>query len=1449
MKQTIHHAPASAGPPTGPGFAPAPPTGGLRRLAEIVIIAAIYCASGRLGQLLAIPPGNITPVGLPSGFILAAVLTRGYRVWPGILLGAFAGNAWAYFDFASAGAVLRSLFAGTANGLGDTLGAFVGAYLTHRTTGGRHPLHRATDLAKLLGYGGVLNAGLSALVGVASLGLAGLLPWSQAGFAFTTWWIGDGMGVLLLTPLLLAWAGGGRGCRLGREELAVMAGLTAFGLVLGLRSEFAFTVAGVPLLLWAVLRFDPRVSFILITTFAAATIVTQVFGHGPFVSGQPAEQLLLLQLFLGSLLAPLLVLSGALTERETPAGVNLRPTHVFGAACALLTAVTVTAGTYYYRSLEREHRAAIEQNLTVIAQLKIGELVQFRSERMADAMILSNNPAIAQLVRRFFTQPADADAARMLQAWLAKYRGHYQYDEVFLLDAQGVVRLSASEFPVQVSAALRVHLPEALRSAQPQFVDFYRHENNQQIYLSLLVPVHDATAGGRPLGVLVLRMAPQSYLYPFIQRWPTASPTGETVLVRQEGNEVVCLNELRFRPNSALRVRLSLAQTEKPAVLAALGRTGIIPGVDYRDVQVLAYTQRVPDSPWMLVAKLDAAEAYAPLWEQLTQVAVITALLLAIAVAGAALVWREQGRKFFQSRLAAEQAQREVEARYHLLFERANDGIMLLATDGQVIDANASCARLHGYRAEEMAALNLRALVTPETAQQVPERMARLLAGETLAIEAAHRRKDGTVILLEMTASAVTFGSTSCFLCLYRDITERKETEVKLALSNEMLERTSALAKIGGWELDLRTTATPFSQATTRIHELNVAELTEKLTHVAEKVSDQRSFSTHEAGPTVATAMQAAIAHGTAFDLESPFVTAQGRHLWVRVQGYAVLENGKVTKLRGTLQDLTEHQQAQEQTGRLLTEMKESHQALLGVIEDQKATEEVLRQSEERYRLLFEHNPLAMWLYERGTLQFLAVNEAAVQRYGYTRSEFLAMTLRQICNPEDVPALLERLAAESPTANTTAELRHRRKDGATLHVETFSSPLNFAGRSAQLSLINDITEKKLFEQKFLHAQRLESVGMLAAGIAHDLNNMLAPIVFAAPLLRPRLSAARDLKIIDTIELSAARGAALVRQILGFVHTTSSEFQPTQVKHLARDIISLIQETFPKSIQFDYQVPSDLWPVTGNATQIHQVLLNLCVNARDAMPAGGTLRLVVANRRLTDAESEVIPNAAPGDWLMIEVSDTGTGISPEVMQHIWTPFFTTKDPGHGTGLGLTTVRSIVLNHHGFIELQTAAGQGTVFRIYLPAKAGEVARVVAASPVAPTPGHDELILVVDDEAAIRDSITAILKERGYRAVSCADGVEALALFNARPKAFSLVITDVDMPRLGGAELVHALLEIRPDIQLLAISGLSARGAEHIDTPSIQTMVHEFLHKPFQTEVLLDAVHRLLHPPQSS
>jgi PAS domain S-box-containing protein len=472
-------------------------------------------------------------------------------------------------------------------------------------------------------------------------------------------------------------------------------------------------------------------------------------------------------------------------------------------------------------------------------------------------------------------------------------------------------------------------------------------------------------------------------------------------------------------------------------------------------------------------------------------------------------------------------------------------------------------------------------------------------------------------------------------------------------------------------------------------------------------------------------------------------------------------------------------------------------------------------------------------------------NQGAERLLGWTTAEVLGKTLEKVFGLAS-SQFTDLHRSTTATGGWKGELKAFNKAGAAVIMEARSTLIrDDAGQpKAHFHIITDITENKRLQEQLLRVQRLESIGMLAAGIAHDLNNVLTPILMAAPMLRRRATDPADLRLLQTLEHSAERGAGLVRQILAFAHGTAGEPKLMQIKHLARDIVEVIEQTFPKSIKFEQYFPNDTWTIRANPTQIHQVLLNLCVNARDAMPASGTLSLRTGNRRLEPAQAQAILGARPGSFVMIEVEDTGSGIPPEALQHIWDPFFTTKGEGKGTGLGLPTVRGIVENHQGFIELQTAVGRGTTFRIYLPAaEADEAVDTGTVSPFLPR-GQGELLLLVDDEAGNRDVTQTTLARYGYRVLVAANGPDAVALFIPRAEEIRLVITDLNMPNIGGAALTRILRQSKPSLKVLAISGLAGRPDNATDQP--EDLADGYLAKPFKPEALLRKVFELLSLP---
>lgn len=394
---------------------------------------------------------------------------------------------------------------------------------------------------------------------------------------------------------------------------------------------------------------------------------------------------------------------------------------------------------------------------------------------------------------------------------------------------------------------------------------------------------------------------------------------------------------------------------------------------------------------------------------------------------------------------------------------------------------------------------------------------------------------------------------------------------------------------------------------------------------------------------------------------------------------------------------------------------------------------------------------------------------------------------------------------------------------------------------SHLAIIEDITERKKLEEKFLRSQRIESFGLLATGIAHDLNNTLAPMLMASEILRTRVTDPGDAKLLDLLARSGERSAALVKQVVSFGKSGGREKVLIQTRHLLLNILNLMKETFPKSIRLENDIPNGLWTVQGNPEQLHQALVNFCINARDAMPDGGVLRVVARNHAVTENEAKRIPGSAPGRYLVLEVSDTGRGIPPYVLEHIWQAFYSPTGEGRGTGIGLSTARGIAVNHGGFVHAASEVGRGSTFGIYLPAGEAEPA-TEAPNSLAPFMGrsHGELVLVVDDEEGIRESVSTILRRTGYRPISTPGGIEALVQHAGRIQEVSLVITDLDMPGLGGAAFANAVRHLNPATKILFISG--APDDSGIPPTSLGPGT-AFLGKPFSSEALLLKVEQLL------
>ncbi len=626
-------------------------------------------------------------------------------------------------------------------------------------------------------------------------------------------------------------------------------------------------------------------------------------------------------------------------------------------------------------------------------------------------------------------------------------------------------------------------------------------------------------------------------------------------------------------------------------------------------------------------------------------------------------------------------------------------------------------------------------------------------------------------------------------------------------------------------------------------------------------------------------------------------------------------------------------------------------------VTEQKAAAEGLRRQEEQYRLLFETNPSPMWVFDIATLRILAVNEAAIAQYGYSRAEFLKLYLRDLRPSDDVPELIQALSPPGSPAHFSGQFRHIKKDGSLILVEIHSGPIGWEGVPARIvtaidvteqkrseerlreqadmlnrahdaiivrnfddrrvvfwnrgaerlygwaageaigqtvgelilanpqeleaiskvletsgefrgqlkeitkdgralivdvwstlirnsdgsprsvmSINNDITEQKKLESQLLRAQRLESIGTLASGVAHDLNNVLTPILMCAEVLRTNADPADTESAISLIEESARRGAGIIKQVLTFARGVEGERVLINPSHLLEEMADIARKTFPKAIEISNRYPEDIWSIQGDPTQLHQVLLNLSVNARDAMPNGGSLVFWAENFEMDEHYASMIPDAKPGRYVALRVSDTGTGMPRATIEKIFDPFFTTKELGKGTGLGLSTALGILKSHAGFISVYSEQNKGTTFKMFFPAVEtciGAEKRTTASNF---DKGNGELILLVEDEASIRRVTRMVLEKNNYRVLEANDGTEALAIFAQKMDAINAVFTDMMLPYMDGVALIRALKRMKTDIVFIASTG---QGEEPRVTELQELGVTNFLAKPYDSGKLLSTM----------
>ncbi|NJM77302.1 MAG: PAS domain S-box protein [Acaryochloridaceae cyanobacterium RU_4_10] len=744
--------------------------------------------------------------------------------------------------------------------------------------------------------------------------------------------------------------------------------------------------------------------------------------------------------------------------------------------------------------------------------------------------------------------------------------------------------------------------------------------------------------------------------------------------------------------------------------------------------------------------------------------------------------------------------------------ENAPIGMHWVAADGRILWANQAELDLLGYTQEEYIGRSIAEFHADQTV--IEDILCRLTSNETLhSYEAQLLCKDGSIrhVLIDSNVLRENgkFIHTRCFT---RDITDRKHAELSLRETLKSLEfQKFALDRAAIVAMtDRQGVITYANDQFCQISKYSKEELLGQ-TH--------RIINSHHHPPEFFQALWSTISNGRIWEGEIKNRAKDGSFYWVWTTIVPFLDS----------------------TGKPF-----QYLAIRFDVSPLKLVEEHLRANEERWQLALRGNNDSIWDWNVKTNEVF-FSPRWKEMLGYTDEEIpnhLDEWAKRV-HPDDsdwvTRTIQDHFAKKTPFYIT--EHRVQCKDGSYKWIldrgqalwDEDGTPIRMVGSRT------DISEKKSLEKQFLRAQRMESLGTLAGGIAHDLNNILTPILAAAqllPLTLPNLDE-RNQHIVQMLVDSSKRGSDLVQQILSFARGMDGQRAILQVGHLLAEVVNIARQTFPKNIEIERDVSTrDLWTVSADATQLHQIFMNLCVNARDAMPHGGKLTIAAENLMADENYVRMNLEAHVGPYVVITISDTGIGMSPDVIERIFDPFFTTKEEGKGTGLGLSTAIGIIKSHGGFVNVHSEVGSGSHFKVYLPAAESEE----SAQPTDSSShlmGNGESILVVDDEASIREITKISLEAFNYQAIAAKDGIEALALFAEQHQQIDFVLLDLMMPSLDSATIIRTLQTIDPQVQIITMSGLATNGAL---ANSISPNVKAFLAKPFTAQELLQTLHNL-------
>lgn len=1128
---------------------------------------------------------------------------------------------------------------------------------------------------------------------------------------------------------------------------------------------------------------------------------------------------------------------------------------------ALLMAIIVLiiGGNRYYRAEQWAERQQAEKHLASIARLKVEQIATWRGERLADAGVLSENPFLTDAVARFLTD-TNEDTVSQIRSFLHSLQNHYHYEDILLVDPSGRIHLSLQEKLHGMGYATA--LTQALGDRRPVFVDLHTEGHDSAPHVSTIAPIFaDNGNKGPPLGAIILINEARQFLYPLIQSWPTPSLTAETLLVRRDGDAVLFLNNLRHQEDTALKLRIPLSRSDVPAVMAVLGQKGMVEGLDYRGIATLAFLLPVPDTPWFIIAKDNVEQVFAG-WHARA----LLLMSLLVALAGCVVMFGLFARQRYQKAryrelYSVESKLRAIVERQSITLQAVGDGIIATNAQGLVELLNPVAETLTGWHREEACGRPLAEIfhiINEDSRERIDNPVAKVLSEGRIVGLANHTlliAKNGVEKPIADSAAPICdeHGEIIGVVLVFRDQSKERRAErlirtrltlLEYALDHNLEELlTKTLDEIGA------LVASPIGfyhfvdadQKTLSLQQWS----TQTLQRFCRTEGKGLHYDLDQAGVWADCLREGkAVVHNDYAALAHKKGMPEGHAEVIRQMVVPVIRLGKVVAVLGVGNKGSAYS---DEDVELVSYLADVAWQLV----EQKLAEEKIRSSEQRYRVL-HHSLLDAFVVVDMQGKITECNASFSTMLGYSEEELKQLRYTDL-TPTQWHEVEMKIVNEQILpfgCSDVYEKEYKRKDGLVFPVElrTFLI-VNDQGQAEGMSaIVRDISERKWaakeqekLQTQLTQAQKMESVGRLAGGVAHDFNNMLGVILGYTEIALDKVDPADPLhEDLGEIFNAGKRSADLTRQLLAFARKQTIAPQVLDLNEAVESMLKMLRRLIGEDINLAWLPGRGLGMVSMDPSQIDQILANLCVNCRDAIAGVGKITIETGGTTFDAAYCADHAGFTPGEFIRLAVSDDGCGMDQETLDKLFEPFFTTKELGKGTGLGLATVYGIVKQNNGFINVYSEPGKGTTFKIYLPVHADGAEKLPKKSTAAIPAAQQATILVVEDEAAILRLTRAMLENLGYSVLTANSPGEALRLAEAHAGEIHLLITDVIMPDMDGRELAEQLHARFPRLKTLFMSGYTADVIAHRGI--LQAGV-TFIHKPFSRQDLATTVYEVL------